>query len=245
MANDFTTREEVLGVYRKRARRYDLTANAYYLLGFREWAYRKRAIEALGLQRGDTVVEIGCCGTGLNFGLLEERIGPEGRLIGVDLTDAMLSRARARVEASGWRNVELVESPAASFRFPAEVDGILSTFALTLEPDFDQVIKEGAKSPQPGAALGDSRSQAAIELAAPSGAGADRLGETVRRLCRGGEAPPLGIAPPASQACDHAGAVFRGRLHRGRGSMIGWRSGIRHRSSPRRLVWRKRQRVAC
>jgi hypothetical protein len=27
--------------------------------------------------------------------------------------------------------------------------------------------------------------------------------------------------------------------------MIGWRSGIRHRSSPRRLVWRKRQRVAC
>jgi hypothetical protein len=39
MANDFTTREEVLSVYRKRARRYDLTANAYYLLGFREWAY--------------------------------------------------------------------------------------------------------------------------------------------------------------------------------------------------------------
>ena len=75
---DFTTREEVLGVYRKRARRYDLTANAYYLLGFREWAYRKRAIEALGLERGDTVVEIGC-GTGLNFGLIEQRIGPQGR----------------------------------------------------------------------------------------------------------------------------------------------------------------------
>jgi len=81
MANDFSTREEVLGVYRKRARSYDLTANVYYLLGFREWAYRRRAIEALGLRRGDTVVEIGC-GTGLNFGLLEERIGSEGRLIG-------------------------------------------------------------------------------------------------------------------------------------------------------------------
>ena len=149
MANDFTTREEVLAVYRKRARRYDLTANAYYLLGFREWAYRKRAIEALGLQRGDTVVEIGC-GTGLNFGLLEERIGPEGRLIGVDLTDAMLAGARTRIEASGWRNIELVESPAASFRFPPEVDGILSTFALTLEPDFDRVVEEGAKALKPG-----------------------------------------------------------------------------------------------
>jgi demethylmenaquinone methyltransferase/2-methoxy-6-polyprenyl-1,4-benzoquinol methylase len=117
MANDFTTREEVLGVYRKRARHYNLTANAYYLLGFREWAYRKRAIEALGLQRGDTVVEIGC-GTGLNFGLLEERIGPEGRLIGVDLTDAMLAGARTRIEASGWRTSSWskVPQPRSVFR---------------------------------------------------------------------------------------------------------------------------------
>jgi ubiquinone/menaquinone biosynthesis C-methylase UbiE len=149
MAGDFTTKEEVLGVYRKRARRYDFTANAYYVLGFREWAYRKRAIAALGLRPGDTVVDIGC-GTGLNFGLLEERIGPEGRLIGVDLTDAMLSRARERVAASGWRNVELVEHAAAAFRFPPDVDGILSTFALTLEPDFDQVIKDGAQALKPG-----------------------------------------------------------------------------------------------
>ena len=158
---DFTTREEVLGVYRKRARRYDLTANAYYLLGFREWAYRKRAIEALGLERGDTVVEIGC-GTGLNFGLIEQRIGPQGRLIGVDLTDAMLSRARERVEASRWRNVELVECPAASFRFPPAVDGILSTFALTLEPDYDRVIEEGAKALKPG------RRWASLDLKLPS-----------------------------------------------------------------------------
>lgn len=149
MASDFTTREEVLDVYRKRARHYDLAANAYYLLGFREWAYRKRAIAALRLRPGDTVVEIGC-GTGLNFGLLEDAIGTEGRLIGGDLTDAMLSQARERVAASGWRNVELVESSAAAFRFPPEVDGIVSTFALTLEPDFDRVIKDGAQALKPG-----------------------------------------------------------------------------------------------
>ena len=150
---------------------------------------RKRAIEALGPQRGDTVVEIGC-GTGLNFGLLDERIGPEGRLIGVDLTDAMLAGARTRIEASGWRNIELVESPAASFRFPPEVDGILSTFALTLEPDFDRVVEEGAKALKPGRRWVNSRPQAAIQLATPSSAGADPLGQTVRSLCRGGEAPP-------------------------------------------------------
>ena len=37
----------------------DLRAVQDYLLGFREWAYRKRAVEALGLRRGDTVVDIG------------------------------------------------------------------------------------------------------------------------------------------------------------------------------------------
>lgn len=47
-------------VYRKRARHYDVTANFYYLLGFREFAYGRMAVDALGLQQGDCVVEIGC-----------------------------------------------------------------------------------------------------------------------------------------------------------------------------------------
>lgn len=57
------TRFELTALYRKRAKRYDWTANRYYLIGFREWAYRKKAVAALCLMRGDTVVEIGC-GTG-------------------------------------------------------------------------------------------------------------------------------------------------------------------------------------
>ena len=43
-------------LYAKRATLYDLTANVYYLVGFREFAYRKKAILALELKRGDTVV---------------------------------------------------------------------------------------------------------------------------------------------------------------------------------------------
>lgn len=53
------SKAEVADLYRKRAKRYDFTANLYYLIGLREWAYRKQAVEALNLQRGDTVVEIG------------------------------------------------------------------------------------------------------------------------------------------------------------------------------------------
>lgn len=143
-------KSELIDLYRQRARGYDLTANLYYLLGFREWAYRRRAVEALGLGPGDTVVEIGC-GTGLNFSLLQEEIGQEGRIVGVDVTDAMLAEAEERVQAEGWANVKLVHSDAAAYQFPEDLGGILSTFALTLVPEYDQVVARGADRLRPGA----------------------------------------------------------------------------------------------
>lgn len=127
-------------LYRRRARWYDLTANLYYAIGFREQRYRRLAVDALGLRRGDTVVEL-CCGTGLNFALLEDRVGDRGKVIGVDMTDAMLERADARVRRRGWRNVDLVQAEVGSYVPPAGVNGVISTFALTLVPAFERVIR--------------------------------------------------------------------------------------------------------
>jgi len=143
------SKPEIVDVYRSRAKHYDVTAQFYYLVGFREWAYRTKAVNALGLRRGQTVVEIGC-GTGLNFALLQSAVGPEGRIIGVDLTDSMLSVARERIERNGWSNVELVHSDAAAFRFPPAVNGIISTFALTLVPEYESVIRAGSEALVPG-----------------------------------------------------------------------------------------------
>ena len=140
---------KLISLYRKRAKRYDRSSLLLYLAGFRHWSYRKRAIQSLALNHCDTVVDLGC-GTGLNFSLLQEKVGPRGRIIGVDLTDAMLDEARARVAAHSWSNVELVRSDAANYVFPSTVDGILSTFALTLVPEFDQVIRNGASALLPG-----------------------------------------------------------------------------------------------
>jgi demethylmenaquinone methyltransferase/2-methoxy-6-polyprenyl-1,4-benzoquinol methylase len=131
---------DIVRLYRKRAKRYDFLANLYYLIGFRGWAHRRRAVAALNLRRGDTVVEIGC-GTGLNFSLLQEAVGPEGRIIGVDLTDAMLAQARE------------LRGDAGQFIFPEAVDGILSTFAFCLMPDYEQVIENGARALAPGKKL--------------------------------------------------------------------------------------------
>jgi demethylmenaquinone methyltransferase/2-methoxy-6-polyprenyl-1,4-benzoquinol methylase len=95
------------------------------------------------------VVDV-ACGTGQNFPFLEQAIGPEGRIVGVDLTDAMLAEAQDRVETNDWRNASLVQSDAAGFEFPSEVDAILSTYALTQVTGCADVIAHGAAALRPG-----------------------------------------------------------------------------------------------
>ena len=68
----------------------------------------------------------------------------------VDLTDAMLAQARQRVEQAGWKNVELVRSDAVAYVFPQDVDGIISTYALTLSANYEQVIAKGAQALKAG-----------------------------------------------------------------------------------------------
>jgi ubiquinone/menaquinone biosynthesis C-methylase UbiE len=136
-------REHLLRTYRKKAKHYDLTCRLYPVPGYPQRAQRLRAVQALGLREGDKVIDI-ACGTGLNFPLIERAIGPGGQILGVDMTDAMLARARDRTEANGWSNVSLVQADAADFDFPAQVDAILSTYALSQVPECAQVIAHGA-----------------------------------------------------------------------------------------------------
>jgi len=117
--------------------------------GYPQRAQRLRTVQALGLRAGDTVVDV-ACGTGLNFSLIEEAIGPGGRLVGVDLTDAMLAQAQDRIARHGWSNVSLVQADAAAFDFPAEVSAILSTYALSQVPECAEVIAHGAAALSPG-----------------------------------------------------------------------------------------------
>ena len=155
-----TTQERLIETYRKKAKHYDLTSRLYPVPGYPQRAQRLRAVGALGLRPGASVVDI-ACGTGLNFPLIEQSIGPGGRLVGVDLTDAMLTQAEQRIAANGWSNISLVQSDAAAFDFPTEVDAILSTYALTQVPACGDVITRGA------AALSRGGRFAVLDLKAP------------------------------------------------------------------------------
>jgi SAM-dependent methyltransferase len=79
--------------------------------------YRRMIVDALPLRPGDTVIDAGC-GTGLCFGALQERVGPEGVVVGVDAAPDMLELAAERVDAAGWTNVVLICAPLETAELP-------------------------------------------------------------------------------------------------------------------------------
>src|SRR6478736_5676386 len=97
-------RDRLIETYRKKAKHYDITSRLYPVPCYPQRSQRLRAVQALGLRAGDTVIDI-ACGTGLNFPLMEKLVGPGGQIIGVDLTDAMLAQANDRIATNGWRNI--------------------------------------------------------------------------------------------------------------------------------------------
>ncbi|OIB58661.1 class I SAM-dependent methyltransferase [Natrialba sp. SSL1] len=103
--------------YGRWARLYDLIARGTPGIA----RLRRRAAAACRLERGDTVVEMGC-GTGANLPYLREQVGPEGTVIGVDFTRPVLERARAMVADRGYENVHVVRGDATEPPFAAAAD---------------------------------------------------------------------------------------------------------------------------
>ena len=106
-------------------------------------------MELLRLKRGDCVVDLGC-GTGLSFPLLLQEIGPEGQLIGVDVSAAMLGCARERIERSHWNNVHLVHGDIVEYNFPESVNAALSIGVFGYISERDRVMERIAHTLVPG-----------------------------------------------------------------------------------------------
>lgn len=131
---------------------------------------RRQSVDALGVTPGDTVVEMGC-GTGANLPYLREAIGSAGGVVGVDLADGALARARLRIERADWENVDAVRGDAT--RPPtARVDALLATFVVGMFDDPAAVVDGWCDRLAPGgrvamlnAARSDRRVGAPVNLA--------------------------------------------------------------------------------
>jgi ubiquinone/menaquinone biosynthesis C-methylase UbiE len=97
------------------------------------------------LSTGATVLDLGC-GSGTDTLIAAQRVGPTGKVIGVDFSPAMLSRARRAVSESGVTNVELRESGAE--RLPIadrEIDVAIVNGIFNLNPTRDAIFRELAR----------------------------------------------------------------------------------------------------
>ena len=102
------------------------------------------------VQPGDVVLDLGC-GAGIDVILAAEKVGAAGRVIGVDMTDEMIVKARETIARAGLTNVEfrkgLIEQiPVAS----DSVDWVISNCVINLSPEKSRVFAEMARVLRPG-----------------------------------------------------------------------------------------------
>jgi len=105
------------------------------------------------VEPGSVVLDLGC-GAGTDLLIAAQMTGPAGRVIGVDMTPAMLDRARDSAREMGFENVELHESLIESLPLEdASVDVVISNGVIDLVPDKDAVFDEIDRVLRPGGRL--------------------------------------------------------------------------------------------
>jgi arsenite methyltransferase len=105
------------------------------------------------IEPGAVVLDLGC-GAGTDLLIAAQMTGPGGRAIGVDMTPAMLDRARASARAMGLDNVELYEALIESLPLEdGSVDVVISNGVIDLVPDKDAVFDEIDRVLRPGGRL--------------------------------------------------------------------------------------------
>jgi len=106
-----------------------------------------------GLRAGEVVLDLGS-GAGFDVFLAARAVGADGFVIGVDMTDAMLERARKNAHAGGFVNVEFRKGTIEDLPVDdACIDAVISNCVINLSPDKPRVFREALRVLRPGGRL--------------------------------------------------------------------------------------------
>jgi len=136
--------EQVRSMFDQIARFYDLLNTV--LSGGRDAAWRRRAARATGLRPGDSALDV-CTGTGKLARLLKRRVGPQGRVVGVDFSTAMLRIAEQRVEGVEFREGDATRLDGVA---DASVDAVTVGFGLRNVVDRPAAVRAAYRVLRPG-----------------------------------------------------------------------------------------------
>ena len=102
------------------------------------------------LRAGETVLDLGS-GGGIDVLLSAKRVGPTGKVYGLDMTDEMLALARANQQRAGATNVEFLKGEIESIPLPDNsVDVVISNCVINLSSDKSRVLREAFRVLRPG-----------------------------------------------------------------------------------------------
>lgn len=138
----------------KAAATYDAAADHFddEPLGFWEQV-GQRTVARLGLPAGAKVLDVGC-GTGASALPAAQAVGRDGFVLGVDLSERLLDRARAKAMARGLANVEFRLADMTALGYPDDrFDAVVSVFSIFFVPDMESLIRELWRTVRPGGKL--------------------------------------------------------------------------------------------
>ncbi|MBV6449922.1 MAG: Aklanonic acid methyltransferase DnrC [Anaerolineales bacterium] len=141
-----TNKTKATKTYNAAADYYDNPANTF-------WSrFGRGTIERLKLQTGDQVLDV-CCGSGASAIPAAEKVGANGFVLGVDLSERLLELARAKAKNQGLQNIEFHIGDMLDLHLPAKFDAVVCVFGIFFVEDTSEAVRSLWQLVRPGGQL--------------------------------------------------------------------------------------------